>query len=29
LIDAGLDEIQEAYERDLFERYAPEGGHLD
>jgi phosphoribosylformylglycinamidine synthase II len=29
LIDAGLDEIQEAYERDLFERYAPEGGHLE
>ncbi len=28
LIDAGLDELEEAYERDLFERYAPEGGHL-
>ena len=29
LIDAGLDELEEAYERDLFERYAPEGGHLE
>ena len=28
LIDAGLDELGEAYERDLFERHAPEGGHL-
>jgi hypothetical protein len=28
LIDAGLDELREAYERDLFERHAPEGGHL-
>jgi phosphoribosylformylglycinamidine synthase subunit PurL len=28
LIDAGLDELWEAYERDLFERHAPEGGHL-
>jgi hypothetical protein len=27
-IDAGLDELREAYERDLFERHAPEGGHL-
>ena len=29
LIDAGLDELGRAYERDLFERYAPEGGHLE
>ena len=28
LIDAGLNELEEAYERDLFERHAPEGGHL-
>jgi phosphoribosylformylglycinamidine synthase subunit PurL len=28
LIDVGLDELEEAYERDLFERHAPEGGHL-
>jgi phosphoribosylformylglycinamidine synthase len=28
LIDVGLEELGEAYERDLFERYAPEGGHL-
>ncbi|MDP8949297.1 MAG: phosphoribosylformylglycinamidine synthase subunit PurL [Actinomycetota bacterium] len=28
VIDAGLDELGEAYERDLFERHAPEGGHL-
>jgi phosphoribosylformylglycinamidine synthase subunit PurL len=28
LIDVGLDELREAYERDLFERHAPEGGHL-
>jgi phosphoribosylformylglycinamidine synthase subunit PurL len=28
LVDLGLDELREAYERDLFERHAPEGGHL-
>ncbi len=28
LIDAGLDALGEAYERDLFERYAPEGGQI-
>jgi phosphoribosylformylglycinamidine synthase len=28
LIDVGLGELGEAYERDLFERHAPEGGHL-
>jgi phosphoribosylformylglycinamidine synthase subunit PurL len=28
LIDAGIDELWEAYERDLFEQHAPEGGHL-
>jgi hypothetical protein len=28
LIDSGLDELREAYQRDLFERHAPEGGHL-
>jgi phosphoribosylformylglycinamidine synthase len=27
-IDAGLDELREAHERDLFERYAPEGGQI-
>ncbi|CAA9426740.1 Phosphoribosylformylglycinamidine synthase, synthetase subunit [uncultured Rubrobacteraceae bacterium] len=28
LIDLSLDELREAYERDLFERHAPEGGHI-
>ena len=28
LVDLGLDELREAYERDLFERYAPEGGQI-
>jgi phosphoribosylformylglycinamidine synthase II len=28
LIDLGLDELREAYERDLFEAHAPEGGHI-
>jgi hypothetical protein len=28
LVDLGLGELREAYERDLFERHAPEGGHL-
>jgi phosphoribosylformylglycinamidine synthase len=28
LVDLELDELRKAYERDLFERYAPEGGHL-
>jgi len=28
LIDVGLDELREAYERDLFETHAPEGGHI-
>jgi len=28
LIEAGLDELREAYEQDLFEPHAPEGGHL-
>ncbi len=28
LIDVGLDELKRAYDRDLFERYAPEGGHI-
>ena len=28
LVDLRLDELRTAYERDLFERYAPEGGHL-
>ena len=27
-IDVGLDELRGAYERDLFERYAPEGGQI-
>ncbi len=27
-IDVGLDELGEAYERDLFEAHAPEGGHI-
>ena len=27
-VDLGLDELRAAYERDLFERHAPEGGHL-
>ncbi len=29
LMDARIDELRAAYERDLFERYAPEGGHLE
>ena len=28
VIEAGLDELREAYEQDFFERHAPEGGHL-
>jgi phosphoribosylformylglycinamidine synthase subunit PurL len=28
LIDLGLDELEAAYERDLFEAHAPEGGHI-
>jgi len=28
LIDVGLDELKQAYERDLFEAHAPEGGHI-
>jgi phosphoribosylformylglycinamidine synthase subunit PurL len=28
LIDVRLSDLREAYERDLFERYAPEGGHI-
>jgi phosphoribosylformylglycinamidine synthase len=28
LIDVSLDELRDAYERDLFERHAPEGGHV-
>jgi phosphoribosylformylglycinamidine synthase subunit PurL len=28
LVDLGLEELRAAYERDLFERHAPEGGHL-
>jgi phosphoribosylformylglycinamidine synthase len=28
LIDLGLDELREAYGRDLFEAHAPEGGHI-
>jgi phosphoribosylformylglycinamidine (FGAM) synthase-like enzyme len=28
LLDLGLDELRTAYERDLFERHTPEGGHL-
>jgi phosphoribosylformylglycinamidine (FGAM) synthase-like enzyme len=28
LVDLELGELQKAYERDLFERHAPEGGHL-
>jgi phosphoribosylformylglycinamidine synthase len=28
VIEAGLDELREAYEQDLFEPHAPEGGHL-
>jgi phosphoribosylformylglycinamidine synthase subunit PurL len=28
LIDLGLSDLREAYERDLFESYAPEGGHI-
>ena len=28
LIDLGLEDLREAYERDLFERHAPEGGQI-
>jgi phosphoribosylformylglycinamidine synthase len=28
LVDLGLEELSRAYERDLFERYAPEGGQI-
>jgi phosphoribosylformylglycinamidine synthase len=28
LIDLGLPELRSAYERDLFERHAPQGGHI-
>jgi hypothetical protein len=28
LIDIKLSELREAYERDLFEVHAPEGGHI-
>jgi hypothetical protein len=28
VVDLELDELREAYERDLFERHAPEGGHI-
>jgi hypothetical protein len=28
LIDVELSDLREAYERDLFESYAPEGGHI-
>ena len=28
LIDAGIEELRAAYERDLFERHAPEGGQI-
>jgi phosphoribosylformylglycinamidine synthase subunit PurL len=28
LIDLGLDDLRSAYERDLFEAHAPEGGHI-
>ena len=28
VIDASIDELREAHERDLFERYAPEGGQI-
>jgi len=28
LVDLGLDELRETYERDLFEAHAPEGGHI-
>jgi hypothetical protein len=28
LIDLGLSELKKAYERDLFEAHAPEGGHI-
>ena len=27
-VSDGLDDIREAYEHDLFERYAPDGGHV-
>jgi hypothetical protein len=28
LVNLALDELEEAYERDLFERHAPEGGQI-
>ena len=28
LIDVSLEALREAYERDLFEAHAPEGGHI-
>ena len=28
LINAGLADLRNAYERDLFEQHAPEGGHI-
>jgi hypothetical protein len=28
LIDIELSDLRDAYERDLFESYAPEGGHI-
>ena len=28
LIDVSLDELRGAYERDLFESHAPQGGHI-
>ena len=28
LIDLSLEELRDAYERDLFEAHAPEGGHI-
>jgi hypothetical protein len=28
LIDVSLEALGEVYERDLFEAYAPEGGHI-
>jgi phosphoribosylformylglycinamidine synthase subunit PurL len=29
LIDVSLEDLKQAYERDLFEQHAPEGGHID
>jgi hypothetical protein len=28
MLDVSHDELRAAHERDLFERYAPEGGHV-